>query len=668
MKRPVLHRLAAAAGVIRHWTDAQGRPARLDDEVVRTLLQALQWPAANETACRESLRSLQRERHTVPPLITADAGGLFSPGVPGALPRHAAWRDSDGHARDLVAVDPRHWRAPVAPGYYRLELDDAQATLAVAPPRCFGVADACAESAPRCWGLAAQVYSLRRPGDGGVGDSGAVAELAARVGAAGGDALGLSPLHALCAGVHSPYSPSDRRFLNPTLADPAQVLGEPALRAAIQQAGLAAAWQQAETMALIDWPAAAAMRRRLRQALHAQSAQMPSARQRDLAAFREAGGAALLEHAAMAARQESMASQHRPVSWRQWAPGWRADVDAAAIDEQIFAQWLASRCWETTQRDARAAGLRLGLVTDLAVGFEPGGGEAWRHRHWLLDKLSLGAPPDAFNARGQQWGITGFSPCGLRRSGYQPFIEVLRATMRMGGGVRIDHALGLSRLWAVPAGADADAGGYIAYPLHDLLRLLALESWRHRCVVIGEDLGTVPADLRRTLAARGVLGTDVLLFNRDERGRFLPPQEWRAQAMGTTTTHDLAPLAGWRKGHDIDWRTRAGMLSETERQAARAERREDVAQLDRALAAPEPTPATAGPDWAAVRFVARSNAALVLLPMEDALGLDEQPNLPGTVGQHPNWCRRMPPAEAAVPLEPVLRWIDRHRHEGHDHA
>jgi 4-alpha-glucanotransferase len=368
------------------------------------------------------------------------------------------------------------------------------------------------------------------------------------------------------------------------------------------------------------------MRRRLRQALHAQSAQMPSALQRDLAAFREAGGAALLEHAAMAARQESMASQHRPVSWRQWAPGWRADVDAAAIDEQIFAQWLASRCWETTQRDARAAGLRLGLVTDLAVGFEPGGGEAWRHRHWLLDKLSLGAPPDAFNARGQQWGITGFSPCGLRRSGYQPFIEVLRATMRMGGGVRIDHALGLSRLWAVPA------------------------------------------DLRRTLAARGVLGTDVLLFNRDERGRFLPPQEWRAQAMGTTTTHDLAPLAGWRKGHDIDWRTRAGMLSETERQAARAERREDVAQLDRALAAPEPTPATAGPDWAAVRFVARSNAALVLLPMEDALGLDEQPNLPGTVDQLPNWRRRMPPAEAAVPLEPVLRWIDRHRHEGHDHA
>jgi 4-alpha-glucanotransferase len=138
--------------------------------------------------------------------------------------------------------------------------------------------------------------------------------------------------------------------------------------------------------------------------------------------------------------------------------------------------------------------------------------------------------------------------------------------------------------------------------------------------------------------------------------------------MGTTTTHDLAPLAGWRKGHDIDWRTRAGMLSETERQAARAERREDVAQLDRALAAPEPTPATAGPDWAAVRFVARSNAALVLLPMEDALGLDEQPNLPGTVDQHPNWRRRMPPAEAAVPLEPVLRWIDRHRHEGHDHA
>jgi len=664
MKRPALHRLAATAGVIRHWTDAQGKPACLDDDVVRALLQALQWPAANEAACRESLRALQRERHTVPPLITADGGGLFSLGVPGAPPRRAVCRDSDGHAQDLVVAGPRHWRAPVAPGYYQLAFDEAQVTLAVAPPRCFGVPDACAETAPRCWGLAAQVYGLRRAGDGGVGDSRAVAELAARVGAAGGDALGLSPLHALSAGVHSPYSPSDRRFLNPMLADPAQVLGEPAVRAAIGQAGMTEDWQHAETMALIDWPAVTAMRRRLWQALHAQAPQMAPVLLRDLAAFREAGGAALIAHAALSARQERAAARQLPVSWRQWPSDWQKDVDVGAIDEQIFAQWLASRCWETTRRDASAAGLRLGLITDLAVGFEPGGGEAWRHRRWLLENLSLGAPPDAFNGRGQQWGITGYSPCGLRRSGYQPFIEVLRATMRMGGGVRIDHALGLARLWAVPAGADADAGGYIAYPLRDLLRLLALESWRHRCVVIGEDLGTVPADLRQTLAARGVLGTDVLLFNRNAQGRFLPPQAWRTQAMGTTTTHDLAPLAGWRKGHDIDWRIRAGMLPTSECAAAQAARRDDVAQLDKALATPVPMPALAGPDWAAIRFVARSKAALVLLPMEDALGLDEQPNLPGTVDQHPNWRRRMPPADASVPLEPVLEWVSRHRSEG----
>jgi 4-alpha-glucanotransferase len=664
-----LHELASAAGIIRDWTDAQGQAQCLDDATVQRLLDALHWPADTGALCRESLDRLHQEQNALPPLLTADAGEPVFPTRPDGVHR-AVLRDEAGGTQELAVESESPWRAPLRPGYYQLEFNERQLTLAVAPPQCYGIADACGKPAPRCWGLAAQVYALRREHDGGVGDSRAVAELAGVIAAAGGDALGLSPLHALSPGGHSPYSPTDRGFLNGWHADPGQILGEAAVHAAIQQNGLASAWRQAEAMPLIDWPTVTAMRRQVWWTLYRHMPQAAAPLQRDLADFRREGGAPLAAYANVAARQAHAFERHMPADWHQWEPGWQAadesaahafaETHDAAVGFEIFVQWLTSRCWARTRREATDAGMRLGLIADLAVGFEPGGSEAWRHRPWLLDDANLGAPPDAFNANGQHWGLASYAPGGLRRSGFQPFIEVLRATMRLGGGIRIDHVLGLSRLWAIPMGADAGEGGYIAYPVDDLLRLLALESWRHRCVVIGEDLGTVPAGLRDRLAARGVLGTDVLLFNRDAGGEFLRPCQWRASAMGTTTTHDLPPLAGWRVGRDLDWRARAGEpASATSRDA----RRRDVDKLDQALASTEPVPAQRGPEWAALRFVARSKAALMLSPLEDVLGLDEQPNLPGTVDEHPNWRRRMPSADIAAKLDPALRWIDRQRRE-----
>jgi 4-alpha-glucanotransferase len=669
MDRRRLHELASAAGIARDWSDAQGQQRCLDDAALRRLLNTLHWPADTDALCRESLARLQQERRVLPPLLTADAGEPVLANWPAGVHR-ATLRDERGGSQELRLESHSHWRAPMRPGYYQLEFDERHLTLAVAPPQCYGIADACGTPVPRGWGLAAQVYALRRDDDGGAGDSRAVAELASMIATAGGDALGLSPLHALGPGCHSPYSPTDRAFLNPWHADPGQVLGEAAVRAAIEQNGLATAWRQTEAMPLIDWPAVAAMRRKVWWTLFRHMPQAAAPLQRDLADFRREGGAPLATYASIAARQVHAFEQHAPVDWHQWEPGWQAADESVArafaethdadVGFEIFAQWLASRCWARTRREATDAGMRLGLIADLAVGFEPGGSEAWRHRPWLLGDATLGAPPDAFNARGQHWGLASYSPDGLRRSGFQPFIEMLRATMRLGGGIRIDHVLGLSRLWTIPAGAGAEEGGYIAYPIDDLLRLLALESWRHRCVVIGEDLGTVPAGLRDRLAARGVLGTDVLLFNRDADGQFLRPCQWRASAMGTTTTHDLPPLAGWRVGRDLDWRARAGEPASAE---SRDARRRDVERLEQALASNEPLPSQQGPQWAALRFVARSKAPLVLFPLEDVLGLDEQPNLPGTVDEHPNWRRRMPPAELAPTLEAALPWIDRQRRE-----
>jgi len=312
--------------------------------------------------------------------------------------------------------------------------------------------------------------------------------------------------------------------------------------------------------------------------------------------------------------------------------------------------------------------MRLGLIADLAVGFDPGGSEAWRHRPWLLPGLTLGAPPDAFNAHGQAWGVAGYAPAALRQSGYRPFIDLLRANLAVGGGLRIDHILGLRRLWVMPQGATADRGGYLRYPLEDLLRLVALEAWRHRAIVIGEDLGTVPPELRATLAARGVLGIDVLLFARDAKGAFLPPSAWRAEAIATTGTHDLPPLAGWRCGRDLAWRARIDGQDHDAASAAQAARAHDVAALDARLAmlplptAPSTTPVGSA-ELAAIGLTARSPSPLMLLPMEDALGMQEAVNLPGTVDEHPNWRRRLPSIDGDGAFDALLSWLHRVRRD-----
>ena len=205
--------------------------------------------------------------------------------------------------------------------------------------------------------------------------------------------------------------------------------------------------------------------------------------------------------------------------------------------------------------------MRIGLISDVAVGMNPGGSHAWSRPHDLLLGLSVGAPPDLFNTRGQDWGLTAFSPQGLLATGFEPFIATLRAAMRAAGGVRIDHAMGLTRLWLVPRGASPTEGAYLSYPLDDLLRLIALESHRHRAIVIGEDLGTVQPEFRERMADAGIAGMDVLWFQREGK-RFLPPAKWRSNAVAMTSTHDLPTVAGWWSGADIATRAKLGLADE----------------------------------------------------------------------------------------------------------
>jgi 4-alpha-glucanotransferase len=270
----------------------------------------------------------------------------------------------------------------------------------------------------------------------------------------------------------------------------------------------------------------------------------------------------------------------------------------------------------------------------------------------MLAGLSVGAPPDDLNALGQNWGLTAFSPRALRLHGYAPFIELLRASLRSVGGLRIDHVLGLRRLWLVPDGARE--GAYLLFPFEDMLRLVALESWRHHALIIGEDLGTLPEGFRERLEASGILGLRVLWFQRDH-GLFIDPSRWTPHALATTTTHDLPTAAGWWRGRDLDWRARLNLFAPEHPEAGeRAQRDQDRRTLWAAYqhngVAQGPPPPPEQPQAAvdaAVQFVARTAAPLAIVPAEDLLGLDESPNLPGTTDEHPNWRRRLPPGAAA---------------------
>ncbi|UYN95542.1 MAG: 4-alpha-glucanotransferase [Enhydrobacter sp.] len=605
MSDEAVHALARDAGVAVDWIDAAGRPQRVSIGSLRRILEALGLACGSDAQCHESRERLHADRRDRP-LLTTTVGAP----TPLDLPRRPATAElllEDGSRRALRLADgivPAIDRA----GYHRLHVGDREIGLAVAPSRCITIADIA--GGRRLWGVAVQLHGLRRADDGGIGDTRALAALIDAIAAEGADAVALSPTHSLFPSDPSrcsPYAPSSRLFLNPLLADPGVAL-------------------PAAPDALIDWPVSGRARyEALRRAFEA-FARVGDA---DHDRFVRDGGDLLQRHA-------------------------RFEASAAGVPPAfaLYLQWVADRAFAAAQKAARDAGMRIGLISDLAVGVDPGGSQATTQPEDFLRGVTLGAPPDAFNARGQSWGLTSFSPSGLVARGFAPFIDMVRAALRHAGGVRIDHAMGLMRLWLVPDGAPPVEGAYLAYPFDDLLRLLALESHRHRAVVIGEDLGTVPPEFRARCRGAGIGGLDVLWFTRDGQG-FLPPHDWRPDSVAMTSTHDLPTVAGWWRGADLDERDRLGLTGGAER----PERTVDRARLWRAFVgagvaegeAPPPDRHGHAVD-AACAFVAQAVDPLALLPLEDLLGLVEQPNLPGTIDEHPNWRRRL-----AAPAEDLLR-------------
>ena len=377
--------------------------------------------------------------------------------------------------------------------------------------------------------------------------------------------------------------------------------------------------------------------------------------------FVEAGGQSLHRQATFEALQQHLHAGDPSIwGWPVWPPEYRDPqspvvarfVESHRVDIEFHAylQWQAELQLFAAAEFARSARLSVGLYADLAVSVDRGGAEVWANQNLYAIDASIGAPPDAFNPHGQNWGLPPMIPARLQQAGYAPLIDTLRANMRHAGALRIDHVMALLRQFWIPAGCSAELGTYVRYPFEDLLGLLALESHRNECLVIGEDLGTVPDEVRTALAANDVLSYRVLLFERDSTGAFSAPAVYPERALATASTHDLPTLAGWWDGHDIDVRQRCGLLaSEAQYARQKDERTSDRASLLQALHGDNHTVddgSGALPMLAVQRFLARTPAALMVVQPEDMFGVREQANLPGTIDEHPNWQRKLP-----VPLE-----------------
>jgi 4-alpha-glucanotransferase len=664
--------LARAAGLSPEWTDAFGKPQQVTPESLRAILTALGFPCTSEEQCRDShARIAQQVTEVIPPLVTATVGQPVELGPIRELAGQSyriefeTGGQTDGRIPDepgagiaLPAIDRF--------GYHRLLVAGHVITLAVAPPRCYGVADALAGHGiqrrdERTWGLGVQLYGLREPDDGGIGTYGSLARFARQAAAHGAAAVAISPVHAMfSADVRrcSPYGPSSRLFLNALHIDPAAVISRDALDEARATLGADAGRLAAlEAQELIDWPAAGSLRLRLLRALYERF--MAYGGSPEFEDYLQQEGEALRDHARFEALHAWHLQHGASGDWRSWQNGWR-DPRSAAVEQfaqehagevrfHAFLQWQAARGLSAAQQAAREAGMAIGLISDLAVGADSAGSQAWSRQGEIINGLSVGAPPDVLNTRGQGWGLGAFSPHAMKARGFRAYIEMLRAIFAHAGGARIDHVLGLARLWLIPDGASPQEGAYLKFPFTDLVRLIALESWRHQAIVIGEDLGTVPEGFDRQLADAGLLGIRVLLFQQ-WGGRFFRPDEWPRAAIATTTTHDLATVAGWWCERDIAWRTRLDLLmpgqSEADARHGRAKERQALWQaMSEAGCAHGPLPAQedTGPVLdAAAAFIGSTPAPLAILPLEDALGLIESPNLPGTVDTHPNWRRRLP--------------------------
>jgi len=664
---PDLADLARAYDVVTDYVDWKGRQVYVPTATVEAVLSAMGIDLGDPASALHRRRE-DAWRRALPPCIVATRGTARW------VPVHVTHGDGvqvtaeleDGTVRELPQVD--NWVEPrevdgrlvgeatfevpgdLPLGYHRLRASSGRrssSTPLIMTPAFLGLPESLGDR--KGWGFAAQLYSVRSRQSWGVGDLADLAHLAVWSGKElGADFVLVNPLHAAEPSAPlepSPYLPTSRRFFNPLYLRVEEVPEYTALSASARAEvdRLAAEVHAAlDGGDVVDRDAAWTAKRAALEILYA----VPRSDERE-AAFRqhcEAEGGALDDFATW----RVLADEHGP-DFRTWPADLRDPASGAvaavrtwreqAIDIEKWLQWMLDEQLEAAQASARLAGMALGTMHDLAVGVHPGGADAWRMRSTYAEGVTVGAPPDPFNQLGQDWSQPPWQPQRLEESGYAPFRDLVRSVLRHAGGVRVDHVIGLFRLWWVPEGQPPSEGTYVRYDHEALIGVLALEAERAGAVVVGEDLGVVEPSAREFLRRRGILGTSILWFERDDEGDPLPAERWRELCLASVTTHDLPPSAGFLAGDHVRLREELGLLTRpiAEEQAADdAERESWLAEVRSRGLLPE--------DADVEQTVHALHAYLALTPsrlrcvaLTDAVGDRRTQNQPGTIDEHPNW-------------------------------
>ena len=678
-----LDRLAQAAGIAPDWWDVSGGNTRVSDDTKQALLTAMGLPANTTWQAQTSLFQLaeQHDRPLLAPTATAwehadiplrlDMDASSAPMQPAlVLQREDGSREHFplSHTKPqpirVTARDGREHTALMVflpaqmAGRHMLWLDhrpEIICHLTVAPRQCY--LPPALKAGQKRFGIAAQLYGLRREThDCGIGDFSTLASFARGAAPQGAALIGLNPLHALFANDReraSPYSPSDRRFLDPVYLDvtlPDLVADAPEARAILIA--------EANTMASlaahshVDYTGVWRLKRAVLEACFSafqtrHTTMLHTAEATAFAAFVQAGGMPLRDFAIF----EAISEAHIGTPWFQWPLALQnprsdavlafANQHSSQITFQLFLQWQCEKQLAGAADAARMGGLELGLYRDLAVGAAPDGGEVWAGAKAFMQGISVGAPPDPFSATGQVWGLPPLNPLELSNAGFSHFASLLSQNMRHAGALRIDHVMALQRLFLVPQGMEGAQGAYVRYPLEDMLAQVALESQRNHCLVVGEDLGTVPEGLRERLEKADILSYRVVLFEREGRG-FIPPAHYPPKAVACVATHDLPTFKGWQNNADLAELAALGLIPKDSLSERKHERtREHLALKDTAGTAADASDETV----ASAIHAAVSNAPclLALVQTDDLAGAIEGVNLPGTDRERPNWRRRYQP-------------------------
>lgn len=622
-----LHDLATRLGVVWQYWDGAGQHREAPDDSLRAICIALGHPARTDNEAAISLDAeINRDAARVLPewqVVEADQPSRI------ALRRgdQVAWQLTFEDGTTLEGTASWLIDLPSLPvGYHWLEAGGDRIPVLAAPARL--------PDPVRHWGVMVPLYGLKPQGQGGIGTYQDLSQTAIALGKAGAGFVGLNPVHAgfaLDNLAYSPYSPSSRRWLN-------------TMHVAVEGV------QLPEDGPLIDYATTAPAIRAAQEAAFARFDDEGD--ETTFVAWCREGGKELQRFVL----HQALSEVHGPY-WRAWPLALRGpDAPLASLFAQrqvnrlrfhAWLQWQAELQLSQAADTARTAGLVHGLYLDLAVGTHPDGAETWADKTLFARGVSLGAPPDPLGPKGQVWNLAPMQPRELAARGFAPLADILRRQLRFSGILRIDHILGFERAFWVP---DGFAGAYVPMPREGMLAVARIEAARAGAVIVGEDLGVIPDGLREALDNSGVLGCRVAMFERDWEGdrSFQPTWAYPLSVMASFNSHDLPLWRAWRTGHEIEWRQKLGQLDAEQSKQAQAERARDVAQFDHA----------SGDDSGSVEglvdFLARSTAALVSVQLEDLLKMEHQPNLPGTVFEHPNWRYRLSKSGEALAKDEVI--------------